>query len=328
MSNAHKMFLSKCYLGLIMLCFVLMACSEDDPVENIKAEERDLINQMISIAEQNSLNKNTIDWSQARSSVVEKLEQDGFRLAVIRLLQILGDSHSFYLSPDGNQSIIFSQIQCVSNFNMFDMSNDSIGYLRIDGFSGTDEQALKFVDDLQLIIERQDGPGIVGWVIDLSKNTGGNMYPMIAAMGPIIGDGVLGYFIDADGNELEWGYDTDGSYVGDVSNKVTSLSKPYEIKSTDYKIAVITDGVTASSGEAAAISLKGADDVLFIGSATCGLSTANQNFNLSNGGSFVLTVSTMSDRNKTKYGNKVDVDIVETRPSEIEKRVISFFSQN
>ncbi len=313
---------------ILLLATLIISCGSEEEISSGNIEEEpDLVNQMISIAEQNSLNKNSIDWTSSRTAIHEKLENLGFRSAVIELLQILDDSHSFYLFPDGNQSISFSTIQCLKGMNMFDVGNDSIGYLSIGAFSGTDEQALKFVDDLQLVIERQDGPEIKCWVIDLSNNSGGNMYPMIAAMGPIIGDGPLGYFIDADGNELEWGYDTDGSYIQNTMNKVTRLSKPYVMKSSGYKIAVIIDKITASSGEAAAISLKGEENTLFIGNATCGLSTANQNFNLSNGGSFVLTVSTMSDRNKNIYGGPVQPDIIENRPSEIQRLIIEFTAQ-
>ena len=38
-----------------------------------------------------------------------------------------------------------------------------------------------------------------GWVVDLRDNTGGNMWPMLAAIAALLPDGVLGYFVLRDG---------------------------------------------------------------------------------------------------------------------------------
>jgi hypothetical protein len=40
-----------------------------------------------------------------------------------------------------------------------------------------------------------------GWIVDLRGNSGGDMWPMVAGLGPIIGDGVLGAFVAPDGRK-------------------------------------------------------------------------------------------------------------------------------
>ena len=45
-------------------------------------------------------------------------------------------------------------------------------------------------------IKIMDHPYNIGWIVDLRGNGGGNMWPMLAGIGPILGEGIAGYFID------------------------------------------------------------------------------------------------------------------------------------
>ena len=65
----------------------------------------------------------------------------------------------------------------------------------------------------------------------------------------------------------------------------------------------------ASSGEATLISFKERDNVRIFGSNSCGLSTANSKFDLSDGSELFLTVSTMADKNMLMFGGEVAVDV-------------------
>lgn len=251
-------------------------------------------------------------------------EDQGFNFAVRQLLKELGDNHSFYLSGS-NLSLSNSAIRCNPTFNIPNMENDSIAYLDIKGFSGSQEEGLQFAQDIRTEITRQDGPHIKGWVVDLSNNTGGNMYPMVSGLGPLLGDGLLGYFIDPDGESIPWGYRVDGSFVG--ASKLFVLPETYTLRSPEAKIVVIVDNQTASSGEATLISFMARENVLLIGKPSCGLSTANSRFNLRNGARFFLTVSTMADRNKTLFGGMIAPDIDSDDPIVISREIFKFFNQ-
>ena len=78
----------------------------------------------------------------------------------------------------------------------------------------------------------------------------------------------------------------------------------------DAKVAVLIDSLTASSGEAVAVSFKGRGNTKFFGKPSCGKSTGNQSFVLSNDAMLVLTTSVFADRNKNKYGGKIQPDVV------------------
>jgi len=41
-----------------------------------------------------------------------------------------------------------------------------------------------------------------GWIIDLRGNSGGNMYPMLAGLSSLLGEGVLGYDVYPDGRSM------------------------------------------------------------------------------------------------------------------------------
>ncbi|MGZ5191759.1 MAG: S41 family peptidase [Flavisolibacter sp.] len=48
----------------------------------------------------------------------------------------------------------------------------------------------RFADSIQSLIQTFDRRGISKWIIDLRKNTGGNCWPMLTGVGPLLGNGV------------------------------------------------------------------------------------------------------------------------------------------
>jgi C-terminal processing protease CtpA/Prc len=184
---------------------------------------------------------------------------------------------------------------------------DDIGYVRVNGFSGSESEATEFAASLQALIAEQDHENIRGWLVDLRDNSGGNMWPMIAGIGPLLWEGTYGYFIDPDSNISSWGY-LAGSSVLEDSN-IVSVEQPYELLNASPRIAVLSSRRVASSGEATLIAFKKLDNVKIFGTDSCGLSTANSMFELSDGAEFFLTVSTMADREMIKYGDSIEVDV-------------------
>jgi C-terminal processing protease CtpA/Prc len=50
-----------------------------------------------------------------------------------------------------------------------------------------------------------------GWIVDLRGNLGGNMWPMLAGVAPLIDSRMMGSFVDADGKKTTWFVDAEGS---------------------------------------------------------------------------------------------------------------------
>ena len=133
------------------------------------------------------------------------------------------------------------------------------------------------------------------------------MWPMLAGIGPVLGEGIAGYFVDPDSNQISWGYEYGSSF--NSGYPATVIQDPYELVNANPKVAVLLDKAIASSGEAIAIAFIGREDTRSFGSSTCGLSSANQGFKLSDNSMLFLTVAYMADRNMKVYGSQIDPDV-------------------
>jgi C-terminal processing protease CtpA/Prc len=148
------------------------------------------------------------------------------------------------------------------------------------------------------------------------------MWPMVAGIGPLLGDGVFGYFIDPTGleNVLEY-RDGASSDNGVIQQRVDA---PYRVRRRLPRVAVLTDNATASSGEATALAFRGRPDARSFGMPTCGLSTAVENYPMSDGAMLNLAISVMADRTRAKYGANVAPDEILPDPQQTVDRAVQW----
>jgi len=298
----------------------LLSCSNDETPEifsddelslddtlDISADAQLFLNEVLDIMEANSINRYKIDWTEFRNRVFERvggaqtLEETyvGIKTALI----LLGDNHSFFRKPDGSSFSSINVSDCTAESIPAFTIPENIGYVKVKRFGSTDSLSnIGFARDIQNQIRAADHSNILGWIIDLSGNSGGNMWPMLAGIGPILGEGIAGYFIDPDPdiNPISWGYSSGSSVIN--GSPVTQLENPYELINPNPKVVVLLDEAVMSSGEAIAISFIGRENAISMGSSTCGLSTSNSLFYLSDNSALILTTHYMADRNKIPYG--------------------------
>ncbi|MFD2519977.1 S41 family peptidase [Emticicia soli] len=294
---------------LIYIAIFSPSCQKDaEPTLN--TEVQNYLNEMLYIMQTNSINRRSINWSFFKKNVLDyakgaqNINDDKTIGAIQMAIDLLNDSHSFYMTSKNTYIVgrTAGATACLDELpNMPELDN-SIGYVKVGAFSGNATEALAYVQAIQTSIKNSDNDAIKGWIVDLRGNFGGNMWPMLCGIGPILGDGVAGHFIDADEKIQPWGY----------INGVTGgfqIENPYILKKNNPKVAVLVDGATASSGEAVAIAFKNRPDAKLFGRPTCGVSTANRSFVLSDNATLYLTVSTMADRTQKAYGKKVEPDV-------------------
>jgi carboxyl-terminal processing protease len=232
-------------------------------------------------------------------------------LAVEYLLERLrpyGDEHSFFMTAnevsnwEKNGSLV-NKIQ----FPTYKVI-DSCGYILVPPFHGGNHDIiLAFADSLQYAIQTLAGSGIKGWIIDLRQNTGGNMEPMIAGLGPLFSSDKLGSLINVENKPDNWYY-KNGKYYGD-SYSGFSVTKPCMI-AKQLPIAVLTSNQTGSSGEIVAISFIGNAKTRSFGQPTWGLTTGNGEFKLEDGSKMYLASTIMADRNGKLYRASVSPDVI------------------
>lgn len=126
-------------------------------------------------------------------------------------------------------------------------------------------------------------------VVDLRGNDGGDMGPMYAGLSPLLPDGTALSFVSRMGT-------TDVVIDG---NSVTGGGTPTTTSGgkLDVPVAVLTDGVTASSAEATLLAFRGLDNVRTFGEPTAGYASANMVIDYPDGRSLMLT--TAKDKART-----------------------------
>ena len=162
----------------------------------------------------------------------------------------------------------------------------------VPAFVGTDEQGMQYVETLWSELEDAADETTCGIVVDLGSNGGGNMYPMLQGLGPLLGEGPVLGFTDAAGNDISITMD---SHYQLAQDGVTNTSYTPGIPAPDLgerslAVAVLVSSMTASSGEATAIGLMEADyPVRFFGVPTYGVATSRGGIPLIDGAMVLLS---------------------------------------
>ncbi len=314
------------------LAALLMACSASDsptaptdPVDSLSAGAL-YMKAMVSIMQAHSINRRTIDWGSFRTQVLRAVPPGASVSAAFPAIKValtlLDDHHSFYTSA-GGATISGSPLGCSAPaVTGVPATGADVGYVRVTAFTGTSAQALAFTDAIQSAIKAADSPQVRGWIVDLRGNSGGNMWPMIAGVGPILGTGTAGYFIDPDGAATSWGYT--GAACQMNGAVMQAPSAPHTLTSPSPRVAVLIDQRVGSAGEAVAVAFKQRPNTRFFGTATCGVSTANVDFRLSDGALLHLTASVMADRTQQRYGGPLHPDEVMADTSAVVPRAAAW----
>lgn len=162
-----------------------------------------------------------------------------------------------------------------------------------------------------------------GWIVDLRGNGGSNMWAALAGLGPLLGDGPVGFFKDRRGRDV-WVYDKDGIAVISLDENgephkvyIQRLGGP-QIALGDAPVAVLFDNATGGSGEAIAIAFAGRHRERSFGVHTAGATGCCTRFPLSDGAVLALNFGVEQDRLGHGYPEGLQPDVrVEPNPDAI-----------
>lgn len=297
---------------LLLLLLGGAACADSAPAApDPEAAPRAFLEQIVDIMEERSYRRYEIDWTMLRDSVLsvgagaQALDQTMPAVAVA--LTLLADNHSWFRRPNGMGVSYPRSISCTAAAAPNPVRPPDIGYLRVIAFGGSSAESGVYTGTLQDAMRIQDSDSLVGWIIDLRGNTGGNMWPMLAALWPFL-QGVTGHFVTADSVWSTWSVDGPRSYLGATS--MAEARAPYQPIAADRRIAVLLDGRVASSGEATAIAFRGRANTRSFGTPSCGLSTGIGAIPVGDGYLFGLAQVKMADRDSVIFGGVVMPDEV------------------
>lgn len=266
------------------------------------------------IVKKHSIYSSAVNWDSVDAELKlvaagAKTDADAAEVGAYILDQLRkkGDHHSFIMSADRSKQNAAENLD--GRQPGARLLNEHTGYLYVPGFMSVNKNAqVDFATKIQSQIRALDTANtITGWVVDLRENTGGNMYPMIAGLGPLIGNGEAGYFATP-ANKNPWFY-RDGK-CGTGKTTVVTVSNPYTLNNTRPKIAVLIGGSTASSGEMTTISFIGKPNARLFGQPSTGLTTANGMYKLPDQSTLLLASSYCTDRNGKTYMGKIQPDVL------------------
>lgn len=271
------------------------------------------LDEALNVMQEHSLKRDEVAWpalrerAMSRAAVAEaQLPEDTYGIIKVALHE-LGDGHSFFLPPGAAPEAADNAGSLARPEALRLGEKESFGYVRVPAFRSTGGAAAEFAGILQDEIERADAEGVCGWVVDLRGNFGGNMWPMLAGIGPVLGEGLAGYFVEPDGGRQAWSYEAGASKM-DRRAMVEVPGAPYRLRTGQPPVAVLIGPQTASSGEAVAVAFRGRGQTRLFGEPTAGLSTSNKGFRLSDGARMVLATAAFADRTGETYGGPVQPD--------------------
>lgn len=311
------------------LCLAWPGCggseSPTGPSRSLSQTARAHLEQILGYMQERSLRRFDIDWNDFRAKVFAEAGAaqtiPDLYPTIRRALTLLGDGHSWY-QPVSGETIFATTRTCGAPAIGPPSLPATIGYVRVQSFSGSGGEATGYATALQQAIREADRDDLAGWIVDLRGNGGGNMWPMIAGVGPVLGAGLAGYFLRPDGAAERWEYVHGGSYLN--GGPMQTVPLPYRLRRERPRVAVLIDNGVASSGEAVAISFKRRPDTRFFGTPTCGLSTSIVGYRLDDGAMLGLAIAVMADRERTPYGDTVEPDDVAAEPGDAVQRAVAW----
>lgn len=308
--------------GCALLLAAFPSIARGEPGQEKQIE---VLQQVVEVARQNALNASKVDWETTERTATEILGKDpsdsGLTMAIRSVLKALGDHHSLYRPPSPAITGATASAQSVpddtkkpSPIAVGGERPSGVPLVAVNTWSGLTpeaarEAAAKARDVLNASLEKRT----CGLILDFSANSGGNMWPMVMGVLPLLSEGKLGQFEDRTGKRTTVELVNHQLLYGGAPHFLNVPELPTPAHLPGY-VAVIVGPATASSGEITAILFKGQRNVRLFGRPTAGFTTANRVFKLENGGVLALTVSTVSDREGNVYLDRLSPDDISDAP--------------
>lgn len=200
--------------------------------------------------------------------------------AIKKALSVGGGKHSMLMTKSESQDTTESYDEVLPTVSL----NGDIAVIKLPDFLGTAEAGRKYAKVAEDFIH-DNRDKVKGVVLDLRGNTGGDMGPMATAVSSLLPDGELMYYHYRS-------YDVPVTLKdGVISNAGTGGKSLYPDEKLNVPVAILTDGMTASSGEALTLCFRGLENTRTFGAPTAGYTSVNMLYSLYDGAQMYLTVA-------------------------------------
>ena len=238
----------------------------------------------LSTIDKNGIFAGNDEWKSTYNECLKMIENaksyDDTYDAIRKALSVGGGKHSMLMTKSESQDTTESYDEVLPTVSL----DGDIAIIKLPDFLGTAEAGQKYAKVAEdFIHENRDK--IKGVVLDLRGNTGGDMGPMATAVSSLLPDGELVYYHYRS-------YDVPVTLKnGVVSNAGTGGKSLYPDEKLNVPVAILTDDMTASSGEALTLCFRGLENTRTFGAPTAGYTSVNMLYNMYDGAQMYLTVA-------------------------------------
>ena len=238
----------------------------------------------LSTIDKNGIFAGSDEWKSTYDECLKMIESaknyDDTYDAIRKALSVGGGKHSMLMTKSESQNTTESYDEVLPTVSL----DGNIAIIKLPDFLGTAEAGQKYAKVAEdFIHENRDK--IKGVVLDLRGNTGGDMGPMATAVSSLLPDGELVYYHYRS-------YDIPVTLKnGVVSNAGTGGKSLYPDEKLNVPVAILTDNMTASSGEALTLCFRGLENTRTFGAPTAGYTSVNMLYNMYDGAQMYLTVA-------------------------------------
>ena len=238
----------------------------------------------LSTIDKNGIFAGNDEWKSTYNECLKMIENaksyDDTYDAIRKALSVGGGKHSMLMTKSESQDTTESYDEVLPTVSL----DGDIAIIKLPDFLGTAEAGQKYAKVAEdFLHENRDK--IKGVVLDLRGNTGGDMGPMATAVSSLLPDGELVYYHYRS-------YDVPVTLKnGIVSNAGTGGKSLYPDEKLNVPVAILTDDMTASSGEALTLCFRGLENTRTFGAPTAGYTSVNMLYNMYDGAQMYLTVA-------------------------------------
>lgn len=281
--------------------------------EPVPVPAADVVNDAIQQLQQRALNARQVDWLEARRIALDRARSGRHRdldAALSDLVRRLDDGHSFYLPARAAQGLTAPDKAPAANSMAEPMpSIQGVRRVAVNGYAVLDPEAgREAATQLRQLVNAARQGQACGLLLDLTRNGGGNMYPMLLGLLPLLPEGALLQFEDGQGQRSVLRQVGGGIWLGETQVEALLPGEATASMRVPGPVAVLTGPHTGSAGEMVALAFKALPNARSFGQATAGLTSANTVLPLKHGGLIAVTTSVAADRLGQIYRGRIEPD--------------------
>ena len=240
-----------------------------------QSPEQKYVKKAVKLMDKHGLFAEGPAWEQTRAAALEArpgTKEEAYEITRTAI-KVAGGKHSFIWTEERQQELSAEDMATEPSVTTVD---DGILLIVLPHSSGQSaDENQRYAKAVLDALPEADAPE--GVIIDLRGNTGGNMYPMIAAIHRFLPDDNILRFKTR-------------KFTMPVTKESVLRNVGLSVRpDLDCPVALLTDEWTASSGEAVLLCFRGLEKSRTFGAPTAGYASANAPYPMPDGSQLVLT---------------------------------------